>query len=151
MAEYLTNCHFYFEADGITDKLIQKIAGLGVESPVAGGNAYVGATKKGVTQLQATPTTEKFTNVTVTLVATNELDLYQWYENCNHIQGGKKWTDNRKTASVVVYDQAGSEQARWDIQNAYPCKYKGPDLDATATNMATETLELVHQGIRRVK
>lgn len=151
MAEYLTNCHFYFEADGISDKIVQKVSGLGAESPVAGGNAYVGSTKKGVTSLQATPTTEKFTNIKLTLIATNETDLYKWYKDCNSIQGGKDWTKNRKTGSIVVYDQAGTEQARWNIKQCYPCKYSGPELDATASNMATEGLELVHEGVERVK
>ncbi len=28
--EFLTSCKFYFEADGITDKFIKEISGLGV-------------------------------------------------------------------------------------------------------------------------
>ncbi|NER81031.1 MAG: phage tail protein, partial [Leptolyngbya sp. SIO1D8] len=35
MAELLTACRFYFEADGIAEKLILEVAGLSVESSVA--------------------------------------------------------------------------------------------------------------------
>ncbi|MEM9979672.1 MAG: phage tail protein, partial [Cyanobacteria bacterium P01_D01_bin.2] len=35
--------------------------------------------------------------------------------------------------------------------NAYPCKYEGPSFTAGDSNMANETLELVHEGITRVQ
>jgi phage tail-like protein len=41
-------------------------------------------------------------------------------------------------------------QARWEIVNAYPCKYVGPTFSAATGEMANETLELVHEGIKRV-
>jgi phage tail-like protein len=151
MAEFLTSCKFYFEADGITDKMIREIYGLASESPVGGGAQPHGSGKGGVKARQATPTNEKFNNVTVKLIATNEMDLYQWYEKCNkNDAGGSSWRSSRKAASVTAYDQAGTMQARWEIVNAYPCKYVGPTFSASTGDMANETLELVHEGIKRV-
>lgn len=152
MAELLTACRFYFEADGIAEKQILEVSGLSVESPVAGDGGVHGSSKGAVRVRQATPTTEKFTNVVVKLVATTDKDLYSWYKNCNTNDGGRSdWSSNRKAASVSAYDQAGSMQARWEIKNAYPSKYEGPSFTAADSNMANETLEIVHEGIERVQ
>lgn len=152
MAELLTACRFYFEADGLAEKQILEVSGLSVESPVAGDGGVHGSTKGAVRKRQATPTTEKFTNVTVKLVATTDKDLYIWYKDCNTNDGGASaWQANRKAASVSAYDQSGGMQARWEIKNAYPCKYEGPSFTATDSNMANETLEIVHEGIERVQ
>jgi phage tail-like protein len=151
VAEFLTSCKFYFEADGIAEKLILEVSGLTVESPVAGEGGVHGSGKGGVKIRQATPTTEKFTNVTVKVVATTDKDLYTWYRDCNTNDGGaSSWDSNRKASSVTAYDQSGNMQARWEIVRAYPSKYEGPSFSAGDSNMANETLELVHEGIRRV-
>ncbi|MEL6778838.1 MAG: phage tail protein [Cyanobacteria bacterium J06597_16] len=152
MAELLTACRFYFEADGVSEKSILEVSGLSVESPVAGDGGVHGSGKKGVRVRQATPTAEKFSNVTVKVVATTDVDLYDWYKNCNTNDGGSsEWTSNRKASSISAYDQAGGIQARWELVNAYPCKYEGPSFTAGDSNMANETLELVHEGIKRVQ
>ena len=149
--ELLTACRFYFEADQVSEKQILEVGGLSVESPVAGDGGVLGSGKGGVKTRQATPTSEKFSNVTVKLVATTDLDLYQWYKDCNTNDGGSSdWASNRRAASVSAYDQAGDMKARWEIKNAYPCKYEGPQFTAGDNNMANETLEIVHEGIERV-
>jgi phage tail-like protein len=151
MAEFLTACKFYFEADGLSDKLLIEISGLSCSNPVGGGENVQGSGKGGTKTRQATPTVEKFTHVNVKLVATSERDLYTWYENCNKTDAGSgAWRSNRKSASVTAYDQSGTMQARWEVQNCYPCKYTGPTFSAASPNMANESLELVHEGIKRV-
>ena len=152
MSELLTSCRFYFEADGVSEKQILEVGGLSVESPPAGDGGVFGSGKSGKKNRQATPTTEKFTNVTVKLVATTDKDLYEWYKECNtNDSGSSNWVGNRKAASVTAYDQSGQMKARWEIVYAYPCKYEGPTFTAGDTEMANESLELVHEGIRRVQ
>lgn len=149
MAEFLTASRFYFEAQGIEQKVIKEVSGLGVESTPA--QEIHGSSKGGFATRQATPTVSKFTNITLKLVATMDRDIYQWYEDCNKNMGGKSdWTNKRKLGSVSAYDQAGNMQARWEIEYCYPCKYTGPTLTASSGDMATETIELVHEGIKRV-
>jgi phage tail-like protein len=149
MAEFLTASKFYFEAQGIERKIIKEVSGLGVESTPA--QEVHGSSLGGVATRQATPTVAKFTNITLKLIATTDLDLYQWYANCNKNMGdASTWEKNRKLGSVSVYDQSNKMQARWEIKLCYPCKYTGPTLTASSGDMATETIELVHEGIERV-
>jgi phage tail-like protein len=37
--------------------------------------------------------------------------------------------------------------ARWHFRNAWPVKWEGPHLKAKASEVAIETLELVHEGL----
>jgi phage tail-like protein len=91
--------------------------------------------------------------VTVKIVATTDLALYEWYSDCNNNNGGgNKWgSTTRKEASISVYDQSGKMRARWEIVNAYPTKYEGPKLEAGGSDVANETITLVHEGIKRVR
>lgn len=150
--EILVSCRFYFEADGLTDKQILEISGLTNDTPAAGGDKVLGSGKQATALRQPTPTRPKFSQVTVKIVATTNMDLYQWYEDCNTNDGNPSaWASKRRAASVSVYDQAGEMKARWEMKHAYPTKYEGPKLEASSGDIANETITLVHEGIKRVK
>ena len=56
-----------------------------------------------------------------------------------------------RNGSIVVRDPSGSaEVMKWNFKNAFPCKWVGPELNATQNNVAVETLELCHQGLERL-
>lgn len=149
-AELLTACRFYFEADGLVEKQVLEVSGLSVESPTASNGGVMGSGKAGLKSRQQTPTSEQFGNVTVKVIATTDIDLYTWYKDCCTNDGGSSdWTANRKSASVTAYDQSGAMKARWEMKMSFPCKYEGPSFTAGDTEMANETLELVHEGIER--
>ena len=40
-----------------------------------------------------------------------------------------------------------AERVRWNLQNAWPSKWVGPELKASANEIAIETLEICHEGI----
>jgi phage tail-like protein len=50
------------------------------------------------------------------------------------------------TATIALLDSRAQEVARWSLRNVYPARWKGPDLNSTGHDVATETLELVHEG-----
>ena len=78
---------------------------------------------------------------------TSSLDLYNWRKM---IEQGKV-NSNRRSMAVVLLDEEGKDVARWEFTNAWPSKYKGPDLNAQANEMAIETLEIVFESMQRVK
>lgn len=49
-------------------------------------------------------------------------------------------------ATITLLDANGKEVTHWTFQEAFPTKYTGPTFDASAANVATEELELTHQG-----
>jgi phage tail-like protein len=44
----------------------------------------------------------------------------------------------------------GEEVARWNFVRAWPAKYTGPAFNAEGNDVAIETLEIAHEGVRRV-
>lgn len=69
--------------------------------------------------------------------------LWDWHQDV--ING----TVERKTVSVVLVDETGQEAWRWICAGAFPAKWTGAELDASASNIATESVEFVHQGLTR--
>ena len=78
---------------------------------------------------------------------TASMELYNWRKL---IEQGKINT-MRKNLSVILLDEEGNDAARWDFTNAWPSKYKGPDLNAQTNEIAIETLEIVFETMVRVK
>ncbi len=74
------------------------------------------------------------------------MKLYEWRQRViDHGAEGE-----RKPVSIVLIDEAGNDKARWDIEEAWPTKYDPPDFSAKGNEVAIETLEIVHEGFKRV-
>jgi phage tail-like protein len=50
------------------------------------------------------------------------------------------------TGQISVLDSAGAVVAEWFLIGVYPVRWSGPSLDVDGNQMATETLELAHNG-----
>ena len=72
---------------------------------------------------------------------TDNTELWTWYKQT--MQGSVQ----RKRVTVVLMNSAGEEWRRWILQNAYPVKWTGPEMKASASEVAIETLELAHDGL----
>ncbi len=73
------------------------------------------------------------------------MELWNWYQSV--IQGHP----DRRDLSIILYGYAGEHELRWKIQGAIPVKWSGPSFKSGSTEVALETLELVHQGFERTK
>jgi phage tail-like protein len=52
----------------------------------------------------------------------------------------------RQTAEISALDTEGNPIATWNLEGVFPVKWNGPSLDVGANQVATETLELAHNG-----
>ena len=50
------------------------------------------------------------------------------------------------TARISVLDPAGETVATWNLFGVFPVRWTGPSLDVGGNQVATETLELAHNG-----
>jgi phage tail-like protein len=55
----------------------------------------------------------------------------------------------RKSVSVQLLGYAGMQHVRWNIYGALPIKWTGPSFNSGDSQVAFETLELIHNGIER--
>jgi phage tail-like protein len=88
----------------------------------------------------------KYGNITLKWGITDSMDLYKWRQQVIDTGAEKA----RKNLSIIVIDETGSDKARWDIVSAWPSKYDPPDFSAKGNEIAIETLEIVHEGFKRV-
>ncbi|MCK5013019.1 MAG: phage tail protein [Candidatus Omnitrophica bacterium] len=88
----------------------------------------------------------KYGNITLKWGITDSMKLYEWRQRV--IDLGAE--GERKDVSIVLIDEAGNDKARWEIEEAWPSKYDPTDFSAKGNEVAIETLELVHEGFKRV-
>jgi phage tail-like protein len=70
-------------------------------------------------------------------------DLWKWAQDA--ADGDVK----RKTIRIRLQDEANEKQWAWQIEHAVPVKWTASDLDAAASPVVMESLELAHHGLRR--
>jgi phage tail-like protein len=58
-------------------------------------------------------------------------------------------TVERKSGSVILADDTGSEIVRYNFFEAWPCKWKGFSLDGKGTDVAIEELEIAIERFER--
>ncbi len=78
---------------------------------------------------------------------TASMELYNWRKMVE--QG--KISQAKRSISVILMDEEGNDVIRWGFTNAWPCKYKAPDLNAVGNDVAIETLEIVFEVMQREK
>lgn len=53
----------------------------------------------------------------------------------------------RKPGKIIQFDSKMEPVCTWSFQDGWPCKWEGPDYDASKTELAIETLEIAHSGL----
>lgn len=82
----------------------------------------------------------KYTNIKLTRpLDKSSADVAKWV-------AGLRNKVERSNGEIAVLDAAGEVVAQWNLHGVYPVKWTGPSLDATGNQIATETLELAHNG-----
>ena len=89
----------------------------------------------------------KHSNITLKHGITDSTELYEWFKT---IEDGKI-ASSRKNISILILDDEGADATRWDFENCWPTKYDAPDLNATGSDIAIETLEIAHEGMTRTQ
>lgn len=84
----------------------------------------------------------KYPNVKLTrgMTQAETKKVHQW------LSGIQKMKTAKSTAHITLYDAWGEEVFAWTLHGVLPAKWQGASLDASAAKVATETLELVHEG-----
>ncbi len=140
--ELLSGYQFYLELDGITEALFRECSGLSTENQVI--ESYQ-STKDGKQILKKYPGPLKFGDISLKRGVTSEMNLWAWRKQ---VEDGKV-EEARKNGSIVLYDQANIEVARWNFVNGWPSKVTGPSLNASGNEIAVEELTIVHEGLER--
>jgi phage tail-like protein len=129
---------FHLEIDAVLVAGFSEVSGISVETeveerPEGGVNDYVHTFVKG----------SKHPRLMLKHGLTDSDTLWRWHQD---VVAGRI---QRRAGRILVFDSAGAEQWRWTFEGAYPIKWTGPELKADSSTLAFETVELVHQGIKK--
>jgi phage tail-like protein len=153
--EILACSKFYFQLDGLDDLVVKKVSGVEIALQTSGDAKSFGVSKGGKSRIQATVTGVENKKITVEFVSTVEDDrLMKWFHDSHSepiIGGGTATKGERKTGSLVLYNQGGDEAIRYNFTGVMPASYKSTKMEAGSANLATETLEFIYENLHRVK
>ena len=122
----------------------RECTGLGSENEVV---EYKASGPKGEYIVRKVPGRMKWNNITLKRGITDSMDMWKWRKLVETGDVDKA----RKHGSIIMFNQAGTEVARWNFTNAWPSKLTGPTANATNNEVAIEELELTHEGYERIK
>lgn len=119
--------------------IFQEVTGLSSETQVIeyrGGNSKVFSTVK-------MPGIQKFGNITLKKgIFKGDKALWDKY---NEI---KMNTVKRSSITISLLDEANAVAMTWTLTNAFPCKITVTDMKSDANEVAVETMELAHEGLK---
>lgn len=131
-----------FDSDNASREICQgafsEVSGL--EASMTPKTHKEGGRNWGEVQLSG-PTT--FPPVILKRGITNIDHLWSWFEATTHSAN----YGLRYSGMIEVFRPSGEPAFRWSLINVLPSKFKGPDLSATANQVAIEELHLVHEGL----
>lgn len=76
-------------------------------------------------------------------------EFFNWINQNINGQYKKAATVTINLMDPAVHDD-NTPVATWQLINAWPTKYTGPDLKAQTAELAMETLEVAHEGCTRI-
>lgn len=89
----------------------------------------------------------KFGNITLKTGLIESHVFYDWLNPANE----NAPIPRKNVAITLLAEDMSTALAVWQIEAAWPTKYTGPDLNATSSEVAFESIELVHEGLKRTK
>ena len=136
--QLLLSFRFLVEIQNVLVGGFSEVSGLQIETEVdtveeGGVNDFV----------HLLPKRTKYQNLVLKRGLTDSDAIWNWYHD---VINGKIV---RKSGYIILMNSEGVEKWRWNFIDAYPVKWTGPDFRADNNNVAVETLELAHKGIKK--
>ena len=129
--------NFLVEIDGVPRAGFAEVEGLGAETEVV--EYREGADKAGSRRLL--PGLTRYPRVVLRRGFAGDASLFQWW------RGIRDGAPDRRDVTITLLDEAREPVAQWRLRRAWPAKWEGPALNAKTSEVAIESLELVHEGI----
>lgn len=131
---------FYFQVKWDSEVILfQEVSGLDVEAQVIEYRSGDGPAFSTVKM----PGIKKYTNVTMKKgVFKSDNKFWDWF---NQI---KMNTTKRVPVTISLLDEEGKPTMVWTLTNAWPTKITGTDLKADGNEVAIESIEVAHEGLR---
>ena len=139
----LIGAHFALDVDGVVSAFFKEASGFSNSSEVVTHQAVDAAGKSVV---QKIPGDLTWDDLTLSRGITDDKALWDWRQKV--IDGDVAGA--RANGSVIMYNQASEEMARFNFVNGWPSAWKGPDVSSEDQSVAVEEITIAHEGLTRV-
>ena len=140
----LVGFHYSIEVQGAVKGYFTECNGLGSEHEVI---EHKVVDEKGRDIIQKIPGRMKWQDITLKRGITENKDIWDWRKK---VEDGDM-DGARKNGSIVMYDSAYQEVARWDFERAWPVKVTGPQMQSDSNAFGVEEMVITHEFLKRVK
>jgi phage tail-like protein len=138
-SEYLGS-QFGLEIDGVELARFTAVSGLGYESEVV---TFQDTLADGKVITRKRPGRISFPDIVLKRGLSADNSLVEWYQTV--VDGQVE----RKSGSVVIYDQTSTEIGRWNFENGWIAKWSASDLDAGSDDIMIEEVTIAHEYMER--
>lgn len=128
--------NFVIEIDDVQVAGFTEVGGLSTETDVI---EYREGTDRN--RMRKLVGISKFGNITLKKGMTLNRDLWEWRKTTLDGQS------DRRNGAIVLRDEAGVDQLRWEFYEGWVSKYEGPAMNSTANEAAIETIEIVSEEV----
>ncbi len=142
VADPFLKAKFWVEIAGIASGFFTECSGLSAETEIfeyaeGGLNDFV----------HKLPVRTKYANVVLKRGWVETDELWRWYQKTINGQ------IEAKSVSILLFENKGqspsSPKTRWDLIQAYPIRWQGPEFSVDNNAVVVETIELAHRGWQR--
>lgn len=131
---------FGLEIDGVELARFTAVSGLGYESEVV---TFQDTLADGKVITRKRPGRISFPDIVLKRGLSADNALVEWYQTV--VDGQVE----RKSGSVVIYDQTSTEIGRWNFENGWIAKWSASDLDAGSDDIMIEEVTIAHEYMER--
>lgn len=135
-SNYLAGFRFKLEIDGYSAGEFRVVSGLGNKTDVI---EYKRGGDRAVRRMPGRPS---WNNITLEHGFSSNEALWKWRQEI--IQG----EDDRRNCTIVVLDADLNETMRYNLFEAWPVSWEGPQFNATSSETAIEKVELAVEDVR---
>lgn len=128
--------NFVIEIDDATVAGFTEVGGLSTETDII---EYREGTD--LNRMRKLVGLSKFGNITLKKGMTTNRDLWNWRKTT--LDG----MTSRRMGAIVLRDESGADQLRWEFYEGWISKYEGPAMNSTANEAAIETIEIVSEEV----
>ena len=132
-----TRFNFRVQLDGVEAGAFTEVTGLDSVTEVIEyrtGDSKLSSSVK-------LPGLTKYPNIVLKRGITRDLSLWQWRKSV--VNG----VTERRNGVIILMDESRKDVLRWTFRDGWPVKWEGPDLDASSSEVAIETIEIAHEGL----
>ncbi|MDX1616124.1 MAG: phage tail protein [Candidatus Promineifilaceae bacterium] len=139
----LVSAYFAIDLAGGASGFFTEVSGLGSETEIV-EMKIMGENNTEI--VRKIPGRLKWGDITLKRGITTNMDMWDWRKM---VEDGDV-VGARKNGSIMMFDQEGTEVARWNFEKGWPSKISGPSPKSDGNEIAIEELTLVHEFIERV-